>query len=349
MSDKDTDKTDKKPTNGERDSLDSLSLSMIPLGSNTLKNAKLIKNSRLETAVELYNDPIAGSLQIYPEDIADQIAASERDQEIINQLAGLHSYDVYSLRSSLKKLGIETEETASLELSKDMKEALSDMTVQFTRPLIERIFGDGAINASDAQALQKIFRDPDVKRVRDNLRQMQEATGIPLEEIPKFLEEYSDIFLSVAYYKYSFDNVGRDIDRFMKWVKELRNHRDVSSTPQTAAHCKNVEDHLSFIIDSIRERLVKFQVSFEVFWQNISRESFEELRAQIEENHSSMGSVLCGLSVKMNGWAEAFPDNNVGGPQKRAKYVVTEIEPGLERLRKEEATARSNLGMPPLK
>src|SRR5690606_10933844 len=72
------DKTKDKNAGRDMDALEVLPLSMIPLSSNTLKNAKLIKNSRLETAVELYNDPIAGSLQIYPQDIADQIAASER-------------------------------------------------------------------------------------------------------------------------------------------------------------------------------------------------------------------------------------------------------------------------------
>jgi hypothetical protein len=303
----------------------------------------------METAVELYNDPIAGSLQIYPEDIADQIAAPSRDQEIINQLAGLHSYDVYSLRASLKKLGIEVAETEQLDLSKDMKVALADTTVQFTRPLIEKIFGAGQASATDAQALQKIFRDPDVSRVRENLKTMQQATGIPLEDIPKFLEEYSDVFLSVAYYKFSFDNIGKDVDRFLLWIKDLQAHRDVSSTPQTAAHCKKVEDTMRFLISSIRERLMRFQVSFETFWQKINRDSFKDLRHQIDENHSSMGSILCGLSVKMNGWAKEFPDNNVGGPQKRAKFVVTDMEPGLEKLKTLEAEARKALRLPAMK
>src|SRR5690606_20133984 len=113
-------KTQQEGKNGQQgksllDELDTLPLSLMPLTSNTLKNAKLIKNARLEPTVEPYNDPIAGSLQIYPEGIADQIAASERDQEIVSQLSNLSSYDVYSLRSSLKKLGIELADMEALE------------------------------------------------------------------------------------------------------------------------------------------------------------------------------------------------------------------------------------------
>ena len=343
MADKPKDKKNKG--GNETDALDTLSLANIPLASNTLKNAKLIKNSRMETAVELYNDPVAGSLQIYPEDIADQIAASERDQEIINQLSSLNSYDVYSLRSSLKKLGIEVVDEQSLELSDEMKESLKELTLQFTRPLIEKIFGTGQIDVTDAGALKKVFRDPDVSRVRENLKVMTEKTGIPMVEIPKFLEEYSDVFLSVAYYKYSFDNIAAEADRMLAWLKALKESREVTSSAQTAAACKKAEEVMQFTLNSMRERLALFNKNFEMFWTHINKDSFIELREQIESNHSTMGSVLCGLSVKVRNWVNEFPDNNVGGPSTRAKYLITQLSPGIEKLLVMEKDARKKLGM----
>ena len=53
--------TDKKKSNDKgtkesMDSMDELPLSIIPLSSNTFKNAKLLKNTRMETVLELYND-----------------------------------------------------------------------------------------------------------------------------------------------------------------------------------------------------------------------------------------------------------------------------------------------------
>lgn len=339
------DKTKDGQGKTDLDSLDVLPLSLISLASSTLKSARLIKNSRLETTVELYNDPIAGSLQIHPADIADQIAASARDQEIVARLAELPSYDIYSLRASLKRLGIEVENDQTLELSSGMKEALSDISLQFTRPLIETIFGAEKMEISDTMALQKMFRDPDVARVRENLKIMTERTGIPMADLPKFLQDYSDVFLSVAYYRYSFESILPEVDRFMSWIKDLREHKDVAGSPQTAQSCKKVEETVRFLYASVRERLLRFQFSFETFWKDINPQSFAALRKQIEENHSTMGPILCGLSVKVGGWAREFPDNNVGGPQKRAKYAVTEIEPGLETLKMLETEARRALGL----
>lgn len=331
----------------ENDAMDRLSLSIIPLSSNTLKNARLIKNARMETAVELHNDPISGSLQIMPEDISDAFSGAEQDQAIITALAALNSYDVYSMRSSFKALGIPVGQE-SLSLSDSMKTALNDYTVEFIRPLIEKIFGSGHMDivVTGNESLTQILEDSDAARVRKNLQTISSRTGIPIDEIPAFLETYSDVFLSVAYYRHCFENVGQDIQRFLGWINEMQKLRDISSSAQSMSSCKKVEKSMQVINASINERLAKFHQGFEAFWCNINKESFDLLRQQIEDNHSSMGSVLCGLVVKMNRWSREFPDNTVGGPQQKVKFIMTEMEPGLESLRLMEMEARKKIGLP---
>jgi len=346
MSDKKKDKgNSEKIVNADKDAIDALPLSGIPLSSKALKNAKLIKNARLETTIELYSDPLAGSLQITPDTVSDFMETSQRDQEIINSLAGLHSFDVYSLRSSLKKLGVEVKDAEALELSDDIKEKLSVYSQEFIRPLVEKIFGKGRDDLNSREGLQKIFRDTDIARVRENLTVMAEKTGIPLADIPKFLEEYGSVFLSVSYYRYSFFSVGQDVGRFLLWMQEVKSLRDVASSPKALAQCKQVDETMQFLSLSLRERLAQFQGSFEMFWKDINRDSFLQLRRQIEENHSAMGSVLCGFVVKMSAWKKEFPANSVGGPATRAKFVMTEMEPGLAKLKDLENEARRKLGL----
>jgi hypothetical protein len=348
MTDKKKDKDNrflKKNMDADKDAIDTLPLTSVPLSSNTLKSAKLIKNARMETTVELYHDPLAGSLQIAPKSISDFMDVTLRDQDIVNSLAGLYSFDVYSLRANLKRLGVEMTDVDALELSDGMKEKLTAYGLGFVRPLVEKIFGQETTDLNNKDVLQNIFRDSDVARVRENLKIMSEKTGMPLTDIPKFIEEYSDLFLSVAYYRYSFENISLDIDRCLSWVAEARTHRDVSSSPRTLAQCKQVEAILRFLSNSIRERLALFQACFEQFWTDINRDSFHRMRRQIEENHTSMGSVLCGLVVKISLWKKEFPDNIKGSPTARAKFVVTELEPGLMRLKELESQARKNLGL----
>lgn len=337
-----------KQTQNDGDAIDTLPLSIIPLTNSALRAAKLIKNSRLETAVELHNDPVSGSLQISPEDIGITFANSAADQKIISKLATLGSYDVYALRSSLKNLGIAVDETV-LELSEDMKGTLHRYTLEFTRPIIENIFGAEEGKKADAEkskdSLRAMFADTDKTLVQARLHTMSKKTGVPLEKIPEFLEEYNDVFLSVAYYRHTFHAVVPDINRMWMWLGELRQQREIAASPRMVSTNRKVEESLRFLTSSIRERLAKFQAGFDSFWTDINRDAFIRLRREIEENHVGMGAVLCGLVVKVRSWSAEFPDNTKGGPSTRAQYVMTEMEPGLDRLRTQEAEARQHIGL----
>lgn len=330
----------------EQDSLDKLSLSIIPLSSTALRNARLIKNTRMETTVELMHDPVAGSLQMRPDDISNNLSSSARDQAIIRALAALNSYDVYSLRGSLKRIGVEVEDEKKLDLTEEMKMTLHQYMLAFTRPLVDKIFGYEKAEGTDD--INLLLNDPDVARVRDNLRIMSEKTGIPLEEIPRFISAYSDVFLSVAYYRHSFESLGDEIDRFLQWIGELQQQRDIKASPRMLNACRNSEDIVFKLTNSVRERMSRFNKAFHMFWSDINKDSFEQLRKQVEENHDGMGSVLCGLLVKIRSWSYEFPDNSVGSPAKRVTFVMTEIEPGLDKLKLFENEARKAIGLPPI-
>ncbi len=345
-----TDEKNKPHVGGSgKDAIDTFPLESIPLSSSSLKQAKLVKNARMETAVEIHSDPLSGSLQVSPETISDFMSATPEDQAIIDKLAGLDSFDVYSLRSNLKSLGVEVQDVEALELSDDMKEGLSMYSLEFISPLVEKIFGRDREDLKSSAGLTKIIQDSDVSKVKSNLKLMAEKTGIPLAEIPEFLQEYSEVYLSVAYYRYSFESIGADIERFLFWVDELKTSREVTTNPIALKQCRITEAVIRFLQASIRERLVKFRSSFEMFWLDINRDSFLEMRKQIEENHGTMGAVLCGLVVKMNGWKKEFPSGTSGSPSARLKFIISEMEPGLLKVKDLENHARRMLGLSTIK
>jgi hypothetical protein len=333
------------PPAADRDAMDRLSLSMVPLASTTLKSAKLVKNAQLETMVELHSDKDTGSLQIRPADIpASFPATSKQDLAIIDSLAALKSYDVFSLRSNLEKLGIEVDKS-QLELSDETKARLERNSMEFIRPLVINLFGDGT-DAPDSSSLAKLLRDPDVSRVQQRLKVMSEKTGIPVEGIPGFLQNYRDMFLSASYYRDSFDAIAPDLNRFWIWLGDLKTQREVAGSQGALVTIGKVTALLRNLFTSTRDRQNKFRTAFEVFWRDMNPQSFSRLRAQIEDNHSTMGAVLCGLGVKMRSWSAAFPDSNTGSATARISYVMSELEPGLDQLMAIENDARVKLGLP---
>jgi hypothetical protein len=143
--------------------------------------------------------------------------------------------------------------------------------------------------------------------------------------------------------------VQKELARFQEWIKlSMANKKDASVSPQAWARCKKSADILRFLMISLKERMQILDKNFESFWGNINRASFESLRTVIEGSHTSLGANICTLLVKIRAWGEVFPDNDVGGPIKRSTFVITEIEPGLERLMMIENDARKKSGLTPL-
>ncbi|TAL29526.1 MAG: hypothetical protein EPN97_13275 [Alphaproteobacteria bacterium] len=311
------------------DAMDTLPLSLMPLSCSALKAAKLIKNGRLETVVELHRDSKAGSLQMRPEDVPAAFPGHRQDHKTIAALATLHSYDVYSLRRTLLKAGVEADEE-QLRLSDDMKQQLAQFSPEFTRPLLRTVYGDD--DPSAEQDLTRLFRAPNKTKVAERLKTMSQKTGIPVEDIPEFLETYSDLFLSVIYYRQNLDRITPDIDNCASWLKDITLQRDAAASAQNALHYRRVDESIRFLSSTIRVRLNSFRHAFDIFWRDINRDALNRLRRDIEGNHAATGGMLCGLVVKMRHWSRTFQSRTSGGPGTRTQYVISEMEPGLERL-----------------
>ncbi|MGB1026871.1 MAG: hypothetical protein ACPGYL_09975, partial [Rhodospirillaceae bacterium] len=70
-----------------------------------------------------------------------------------------------------------------------------------------------------------------------------------------------------------------------------------------------------------------------------SAEKFKKVQKLIESYHTTIGGVLCGLTVKMNAWARIFPKPNSGGPVKRAEFIMVEMRQGIDNMKRIEDSA----------
>ena len=111
-----------------------------------MRRARLIKNVRLQSVVELFTDVDAGSGQLEVEDLIAEFdwdpTEPPADLIMMRKLAYMPSYDVYSLRINLREQEIDIDDLSALQLSKSKMDELSEYMTDFTRPLIMQIYGD---------------------------------------------------------------------------------------------------------------------------------------------------------------------------------------------------------------
>ncbi len=335
------DSSSKKQEELDQDALHILPLSILPVETPGLKRARLIKNVRLDSVVELFRDSETGSGQVevsglgpvfnWPED------AIHPDETLVSVVCRLHSYDVYTLRIQLRKLGINVDNFDQLKLSKEKSEELTSYMKTFTMPLIKQIYGETNADIEDVSQLIAMFSSPDKGEALKNLKLMASKLEINLSDVPKFLEDYGDVFMSLAYYKNCLDNLIPKVMLYEEATDELKENHQLSNDRRLMQCVGFISDQLSDVTASITGRFESFDRHSEALWENITAESFAKVKNMIESHHVTVGGVLCGLSVKMNSWQEQF--GNGGGLVRRADFVMSEMRQGIERITKIEQSA----------
>lgn len=319
------------------DTLHILPMGIIPFENRSLAHARLIKNARLQSMIELFQDEDSGSGQMTVDDAArhlrDHANASPRDITILRKLARLPSYDVYSLRVMLREQDIPVNDLAALKLSKEKSHELAGYMKDFTFPLIREIYGGADVNIQEFDDLLKLFRNPDVKMAREKLDMMAKRLDIDLMELPRFLEDYGDIFLSLAYYKQCLDSISPITQGFLDSLHKIRTNWELKSDQNLMKTCEMLEKTFTGLSAHLKRLFEEFDASTKDFWNDVSAERFREVEALIESYHTTIGAVLCALSVKMSAWHRLFPRDSVGGPVKRSEFIMLDMRQGIEKVR----------------
>lgn len=320
------------------DRLYALPLHDVPLQTLGLKKATMIKNAHLESVLELFRGDGIGSGQIRIDEIPqffDQDPKTlEADVEILRRLAELESFDVFSLRIELRRIDVDFTGTEALNLSPEKRAELSEYMASFTRPLIMKIYGQQQ-DAQEASELIDLVRKPNRDDAMKALKELADTLKIDLDDVPKFLEECGDVFLSLSYFRDALDEVTGAIPDMIDWMNDLQDNFQIRSDPANQRVISEIAADLTDISTSLVGRFDMFDQRSQKLWDDIDPHAFENFRDFVRDHHVSLAAVLCGLTVKMKLWAERFPSRG-GAPMKRIEFIKGEMLPGLARIKKRE-------------
>jgi hypothetical protein len=318
------------------DSLFILPLRIIPFKTEGLARARLVKNSHIVGVMELYSERETGSGQIQIRDLPQHFkwkeGAAHPDLGILYSLGPLPSYDVYSLRRTLRDLGIPVNNYADLKLSEEKNKQLTGYMSKFTLPLIREIYGAEGKDITRFEDLVGLFKDPDVKRALARLKQMAEKLKITIDQIPSFLENYGDIFMSLSYYNHCLDRLTPLLEAFIYAMNDMRKSMQVRNDRPLMAEMEKVEKTINGLIAFLKRTFQDFTTMSQDMWNNLTAAKFEQVKAYIEDTQVKVGSVLCGLTVKMNAWVIRFPNPKSGGPGAKGEFIMTDMRQGLAEI-----------------
>jgi hypothetical protein len=150
--------------------------------------------------------------------------------------------------------------------------------------------------------------------------------------IPKFLEDYADIFMSLSYYKQCLDMLLPQVQGFMESLADIRGNHQLRNDRNLMKTIDFTEQTMNGTLANITGRLESFDNSTADMWHNLSAERFRKIEALITSYHTVIGSVLCALTVKMNAWTRQFPHKSSAGPVRRAAFIMSDMRQGIDRI-----------------
>lgn len=315
--------------NEDTDSLSTLPLAILPFGSVTLRGLLMVKNIHCESVVQMFDDSRAGAGHIHPSNLKETIREISRaDMDIVKKVGKLHSFDVYCLRISLRDLGIEVNDANYLKLSKDMQSELEKYVRPFTARLTRSIFGNDSEEAANSDVGQ-LLKNADPAKARDNLKLIAQKIQIDLAKVPLFLEDYGDIYLSIAYYRNILDQLEPKIDNFITAMDIIATHQQLKTNADVVAAATRMKSRVKKMRDVLRGRFQLFTQSTNEMWDDMSAEKFGEFKKMVEDNHGAIGGILCKLDNKMDAWHQKFPSRHTAGPNRCADFLMTDIRQGF--------------------
>ena len=318
-----------------QNSLYVLPLSVIPLKTTALRRAQLIKNSRLESVVELFSGAHTGSGQIDPDHLNLAFRFDEKNEsdiDVVQRLATLSSYDVYSLRLELRRLGIAVDHEESLQLPKQQVSELSNHMQVFTRPLVAAVYGKDSEQLRKIGNIVDLFRDPDIAVARRNLEQLSRSLGVEIGAVPEFLEEYGDVYLSLSYYQHCLDESMPLLTDFMDSAADMLKTPAIRGDGARQRMVITTRERLGALAKDVANVLEMFRIRTTDMWEHMSKGSFDGMRNLITQYQVRIGGILCALAVKMQAWQQRCASGVKPAPGRFAEFIRSDMLIGLDRV-----------------
>ena len=316
----------------DRDSLHTLPIAILPIQTAIFRRARIVKNSRLESVIEFFNSVGCGRGQLDINGVAKFLGLEQvpphPDVLLLRTICDLPSFDVYSLRISLRANNISVADGSALTLSPAKINSLSAYMANFTRPLVSEIFGRDTAGEK-FRDIVGLFRADNAQAVRERLATMADRLGIPVESIPKFLEDYGDIFMSLSYYRQCLDQMLPQVQNFMDGIAMIRSNHQLTQDKSIMGAIDSVESTINGKLANITGKIESFERSTNDMWRELNAERFKRIESLVARYHTSIGGALCALSVKMAAWTSQFP-NPTGGVGRRVAFIMSDIRQGIE-------------------
>jgi hypothetical protein len=320
----------------EQDNLHSLSLSAFDIKHKGLKNARLLKNTYLESIIEFADEEFEGLGHLRATDLFisfNDIEVCHEELKMIKGLMLLPSFDCYTLKRGLAPLKLSLLNEEVLKLSDGMEASLFPLMSRVTRPLIQYLYTDDNLRIKDTKSLLYIIQNTDSIKVKNRLHIVANNLEISLNDLPIFFTQFGELFLSISYFENIFLEYKQKLDQLLLWAEDGMQNSSLRNDPNAQREFTSCDRGLRSLKRNLESRFSHLLKITQINWDELKASEFRKIQREILSQQANLGIGLCALTVKILEWEKQFPSAG-GSPQQCFEFLSSELNTGLENLLK---------------
>ena len=116
------------------------------------------------------------------------------------------------------------------------------------------------------------------------------------------------MLMSLSYYRQCLDQLLPLVQNFATSLEDIRGNHQLHNDVNLMKSIDFTEETINGTLANITGRLESFDKSTSDMWRNLSAERFRKIEQLITSYHTTIGGVLCALSVKLNAWTNPVSD-----------------------------------------
>jgi flagellar biosynthesis chaperone FliJ len=111
------------------------------------------------------------------------------------------------------------------------------------------------------------------------------------------------------------DAIEPTITAFLEAMDALKDNYQFKSDQNLGKTMNEMEATINELMAAIIGRFENFERGTKHMWDEITAERFRKVEQFISSFHTTIGGVLCSLSLKMDAWARLFPTPHIWRPR----------------------------------
>jgi hypothetical protein len=154
---------------------------------------------------------------------------------------------------------------------------------------------------------------------------------ISVKELPNYLQEFGELFLSVSYFESIFREYNPKLDQFLLWAEDGVKNSNLRNDPNAQRELTQTEKKFRELKENLEARFRLLGNITQIDWQDLGASEFKKIQREISSQQANLAIGLCGLAVKMIEWECQFPSAG-GSPQQCLEFLSAEANTGLDNL-----------------